>query len=50
MILYATLAVALGCAILFGVISGAASRSKSRNRIDESLYTGREDQEWVDRS
>lgn len=50
MTLFAVLAIALGCAILFGVISGAVSRSRTRNRIDESLYTGREDQEWVDRS
>ncbi len=49
-LLFAVLAIALGCALIFSVLSGAASRSRSRNRIDESFYTGREDQEWIDHS
>jgi len=47
MILYAALAIALGLALIVTVLRGGAG-PKSRNRIDSSLYTGREDQEWVD--
>jgi hypothetical protein len=48
MILYGILAIAIGLALLWNSLRGT-SGPKPRNRIDKSLYTGREDQEWVDR-
>ncbi len=48
MILFAVLAIALGCAILWNALVSTPG-PRNRNRIDASLYTRHEDQEWVDR-